>query len=75
MTLLWVKPGRIKKQITMKKIYLKPEVVSMNVAVEAIMIGTSGGSQGIINPGGNVVGPPTKNSDASRGEWGNVWGK
>ena len=58
----------------MKKIYLKPEVVSMNVAVEA-MIATSGGSQGTINPGGSVVGPPTKNSDASRGEWGNVWGK
>ena len=58
----------------MKKIYLKPEVVSMNVSVEA-MIATSGGSQGTINPGGGVVGPPTKNSDGSRGEWGNVWGK
>ena len=48
----------------MKKNYSKPEVLSMNVVVEA-MIASSIGS-------GNK--PITPLSNESRGEWGNVWG-
>ena len=53
----------------MKKVYLKPEVVSLTVVCDS-MIATSGGN---INQSGTV--PPFINkSNESRGEWGNVWG-
>ena len=53
----------------MKKVYLKPEVVSLTVVCDS-MIATSGGN---INQPGTV--PPFINkSNESRGEWGNVWG-
>lgn len=50
----------------MKKIYLKPEVVSMNVVVEA-MIASS--SEVIPDEGG----PGDFGANKHRGEWGNVW--
>lgn len=55
--------------MNMKKNYLKPEVVSMNVVVEA-MIASSPENGGHIG-GGNL--PPIP-ADERRGEWGNVWG-
>ena len=56
----------------MKKNYFKPEVVSVNVVVEA-MIATSNGRP---EEGGSIGGgslPPIP-ANERRGEWGNVWG-
>ena len=64
MTLLLGLPRQNKNRMTMKKNYFKPEVLSMNVVVEA-MIATSVGSSNK---------PITPFSNESRGEWGNVWG-
>ena len=54
----------------MKKIYLKPEMISLNVVSESI-IATSGGSDTDVPVGGWGDADANKH----RGEWGNVWGQ
>ena len=54
----------------MKKIYLKPEMISLNFIFESI-IATSGGNQMSADPDEEE----TEFSGRHRGEWGNVWGK
>ena len=58
----------------MKKNYLKPEAVLVDVVVNSSICEVSSGNMGEADenykPGGNKPRP----TDGSRGEWGNVWG-
>ena len=55
----------------MKKTYLKPEMISLNVVSESIMIPTSGNTT--VDPN-NPLGPGSpEEARGHRGEWGNVW--
>ena len=53
----------------MKKDYLKPEIISVDVVTENFL--ASSGDNTIPGGDGNVI----PKSGESRGEWGDIWGK
>ena len=59
----------------MKKNYLKPEALLVDVVVNASICNVSNGNMGEADenykPGGGK--PKPTPTDGSRGEWGNVW--
>ena len=54
----------------MKKNYLKPEVISLNVLCENIIATSPGGT----TVGGGADPDEEAGVNRGRGEWGNVWG-